>query len=47
MSGTNRTVMSDVIVKGKGESALTKALDNANVEAVKLDPKDIKKAKNK
>lgn len=37
--GTNKSVMSSVILKGGGESALIKALENANEEAKKLDPK--------
>jgi len=37
MSGTNRSVMSSVILKGGSESTLTKALDNANAEQVKND----------
>ncbi len=43
MSGTNRSVMSDVVMKGGSESALTKALDNANEEQIKIDKKVSKK----
>jgi len=32
--GTNKTVMSEVIMKGGSQSALTKALDNANAYAI-------------
>lgn len=39
MSGTNRAVMSSIIGKKGSESALKKALDNANEEAKNLDPK--------
>lgn len=45
MSGTNRTVMSSVVGKKGGESALKKVLDNANEEAKQLDPKGKTKAK--
>ena len=45
MSGTARTVMSDVVGKKGSESALTKALENSNEEAKKLDPKGKTKAK--
>lgn len=37
MSGTNRSVMSSVVMKGGSESALTKALDNANEVQAKND----------
>ena len=30
MAGTNRTAMSDVVMKNGSESALTSALENAN-----------------
>lgn len=43
--GVNNTVMSSVIGKGGSESALTKALENANEVGKSLDPKDGKKAK--
>lgn len=36
-SGTNRTAMSMVIKKGGSESALTKALENANEFVIKND----------
>lgn len=44
-SGTNRAVMSDVIMKKGSESMLTKSLVNANEAAKALDPKNAKKAK--
>lgn len=37
--------MSSIVMKNGSESALTKALENANEEAKKLDPKDGKKVK--
>ncbi len=43
--GTNNTVMSSIIMKGESEAALTKALQDANKEAIKLDPKDTKRQK--
>ncbi len=43
--GVNKTVMSSVVMKGGSESALTKALENANEVGISLDPKDAKKAK--
>lgn len=43
MSGTNRTVMSSVVAKGGSESTLTKALENANEEAIKEEKKEPKK----
>ena len=45
MSGTNKAVMSSIILKGKGESALIKALENANEEAIKDEKKKEKKSK--
>lgn len=45
MSGTNRTVMSDVVMKNGSESTLTRALENANKEAVALDPQGKTKRK--
>lgn len=36
-SGTNRSVMSSVVGKSGSESTLTKALENANEEQVKID----------
>ncbi len=45
--GVNNTVMSSVVMKGGSESALTKALENANEEAKKLDPKKGDKKKGK
>lgn len=45
MSGTNHTVLSEVMLKNNSESALTKALDNANEFAKGLDIKGGKKAK--
>lgn len=44
MSGTNRTVQSIIVGKGKSESALTKALENANEVAIE-DEKKGKQAK--
>lgn len=35
--------MSEVVMKGGSESTLTKALENANEEGKKLDPKKSKK----
>ena len=43
MSGTNRSVMSSVILKGGSESALTKALENANEVQVQNDKSVSKK----
>lgn len=45
MSGTNRLVQSIIVEKKGSESALTKALTNANEEAIKQDPKGAKKEK--
>lgn len=39
MSGTNRTVMSDVVMENGSESALTKALENANERAIAKEKK--------
>lgn len=44
MSGTNRSVMSEVVMKGGSESALTKALENANEKQVEND-KEVSKKK--
>lgn len=44
MSGTNRQVVSSIIGKGGSESALTKALENANEEALK-ENKEVSKDK--
>lgn len=43
--GTNHNILSSIVGKGGGEATLTKALDNANEEMIKLDPKGAKKAK--
>lgn len=47
MSGTNRQVMSSIVGKKGSESALTKALDNANEEAVKENAEVSKKKSDK
>lgn len=39
MSGTNRLINSVIAKENKSQSALTKALENANVEAKKQDKK--------
>lgn len=39
MSGTNRQVMSSIVMKGNSQSALIKALENANEVAAKDKPK--------
>ena len=43
--GTNKLVQSIIQGKKGSESSLTKALENANEEAIKQDIKDGKKAK--
>lgn len=42
-SGTFRTVISENAMKGASQSALTKALDNANTEAIKIEKSGMKK----
>lgn len=42
-SGTNRLLNSIIAMKNGGNSALVKALENANTEAKKEDKKDSKK----
>ena len=39
MSGTNRTVMSDVVMKGGGESTMTSALSDSNAKAIAAEKK--------
>lgn len=43
--GVNNTVMSSIVGKSGSESALIKALENANSAVAGLDPKDGKKSK--
>ena len=42
MSGTNKVIQSAIQKKGGNNSALVSALDNANVEAEKLEGKEKK-----
>lgn len=42
MSGTNKAVMSEVVLKGGSEAELTKALENANEVAIANEKKNKK-----
>lgn len=43
MSGTNRAVMSEIVMKGGSEEELANALNNANEEQIKNDSEVSKK----
>lgn len=45
INGVFRTIISDNAMKNQSQAALTKAMDNANEEAKKDDPKGVSKAK--